>query len=147
VYRIILTAPLFAEPTPASDTDCEEQCIALAHKIEEYLSAVGDAYDNNPEQKSVMLLTVMDLWVSMERCAIKLYGLLRDYDPIFPEDVLDVLQLSRPEDMRRLQIVRSYLHERLTKCGRLTSKLLHRTHHVTGFDLLRLPTFSSGAQS
>lgn len=96
----------------------------LAKKIEEYLTVVGNIYDNNPEQKSIMLLTVMELWMSMEQCAIKLYGILQDYNPVFPANILDVLQLQRLKDMERMQSIRSYLRERLSKCGYLTSKSL-----------------------
>ncbi|TVY94359.1 hypothetical protein LAWI1_G000351 [Lachnellula willkommii] len=100
-----------AEPTPTSEADCEERCISLAENIEDYLVAVGNAYDGNPEQKSTMLLTIMELWVSMEKCAIKLFVLLRDFDPVFPTEILDVLHISSPKDMRRLQNIRSYLKD------------------------------------
>ncbi|TVY49278.1 hypothetical protein LOCC1_G002062 [Lachnellula occidentalis] len=110
-----------AEPTPTTEADCQDRCISLADYIEEYLIAVGNAYDGNPEQKSMMLLTIMELWVSMEKCAIQLFVLLRDFNPVFPTELLDVLQVSSPKDMRRLQSIRSYLKHRHASCsGRLT---------------------------
>jgi hypothetical protein len=95
---------------PALATDlCEQRCIELATEIENYLSTVGDAYDNNPEQKSVMLITVMELWVAMDACAAKMFSLLKDYNPGFPSDILDDLQIARLKDIHRLHKVREYL--------------------------------------
>ncbi|TVY40663.1 hypothetical protein LSUB1_G002307 [Lachnellula subtilissima] len=65
-----------------------------------------------------MLLTIMELWVSMERCAIQLFVLLRDFNPVFPPEILDVLHISSPKVMRRLQDIRSYLKDRHASCSR-----------------------------
>lgn len=45
--------------TPGSSLD--QECIKLAQKIDTYLVAVATVYDHNPEQKSVILLTIMKL--------------------------------------------------------------------------------------
>jgi hypothetical protein len=81
----------------------DQQCIELAQKIDTYLDAVAGVYDHNPEQKSVMLLTVMELWVSMDQCAVRSFSLLNDYNPAFLPDILDVLQLLSLRDMCCLQ--------------------------------------------
>lgn len=39
--------------------DIENECMDLAGNITKYLSHVGDAYDDNSSEKSMMLLTVM----------------------------------------------------------------------------------------
>ena len=102
--------------TRNSTNDDEKVCTELATRIDEYLCAVADGYDTNPEQKSSMLLTVMELWVSMDWRATKLFGLLKDYDPGFPPEILDVLQLPRLKDMRRLQEIQLYLENRYAEC-------------------------------
>jgi hypothetical protein len=96
-------------PALATDILCGQRCIELAKEIEDYLSTVGDAYDNNPEQKSVMLVTVMELWVAMDTCATKMFSLLKDYNPGIPSDILDDLQIARLKDIRRLHKIREYL--------------------------------------
>lgn len=98
-----------------SEASCEGLCIQLAQKIETYISAVGSSYDSNPEQKSIMLLTVMELWMSMDECATQLFELLKNYDPGFPPKILDVLQLPRIQDMCRLQRIQVYLQDRQKK--------------------------------
>lgn len=104
-------------PAPASKTSCEGRCIELASKIGTYISAVGSSYDANPEQKSIMLLTVMELWMSMDECATELFDLLKDYDSGFPLEMLDILQLPRMQDMYRLQKIQAYLQGRQKICN------------------------------
>jgi Protein of unknown function (DUF3638) len=101
---------------PISTMSHEEYCMMLAGKINTYLSAVGDAYDSNPVQRSIMLLAVMELWVSMDQEATKLFGLLMDYNPGIPPETLEVLQLRHFADMCRLQRIEKYLGDRYTKC-------------------------------
>ena len=102
---------------PASEISYEGRCMDLATRIVTYLSAVAGAYDSNPEQKSIMLLTVMELWMSMDECATKLFGLLKGYNPGFLPEILDVLQLPCFQDMCRLQKIQAYLHNRHMACN------------------------------
>lgn len=104
-------------PVPVSNISCEGRCIELARKIDTYITAVGSSYDSNPEQKSTMLLTVMELWMSMDECATRLLDLLNDYDPGFPPEMLDILQLPRFQDMCRLQRIQAYLQDRQKTCN------------------------------
>lgn len=114
--EIEIRDPCLDMPAVAMDILCKERCIELARMIENYLSKVGDAYDNNPEQKSAMLITVMELWVAMDACAAQMFSLLKDYNPGIPSDVLDVLQIARLKDMRRLHKIRDYLQGRHAAC-------------------------------
>jgi hypothetical protein len=103
-------------PTPDSGSSCEQRCVSLSQEIGEYLNNTAGSYESNPEQQSIMILTVMELWMSMDQCATKLYTLLMDYHPGFPPDILDVLQLPRFRDMCRLKNIRDYLQHRHAKC-------------------------------
>lgn len=94
----------------------EETCLMeLAAKFDKYLDAVAGAYDSNPEQKSIMILTVVELWMLIDRCATKLFRLLLDYNPGILPGILDVLQLPRMTDMYRLNEIQRYLSDRSTK--------------------------------
>jgi hypothetical protein len=120
VNRYTLLAQLEAkiENTLTSTTAIrhDDQCSSLASTISEYLNTVGNAYDNNPGQKSTMLLTVMESWMAIDTCATKMFGLLKDYHPGFFPEMLDVLQLESRIDMCRLQKIRTYLHRRVADC-------------------------------
>jgi hypothetical protein len=107
---------------PTSTLSCEALCSELAHSMKTYIEQVAGAYDKNPEQKSIMLLTLMEMWMSMDKCAIKTFPLLQDYDPGFPLEILDTLQLSYLSDMKRLQTLRLYLRHRHaeSKSSRMT---------------------------
>ncbi|TAQ88566.1 hypothetical protein B7494_g3109 [Chlorociboria aeruginascens] len=95
-----------------SNVDYEGKCLGFAEKINEYLATASDVYEFNPEQKSVMILTIMELWMSMDICMTSMVGLLKDYNPAFPSDILDVLQVTRLSEMKRLHKIEVYLQER-----------------------------------
>jgi len=101
----------------AAGVSCDTQCIELAQRIETYLGTVSNAYNLNAEQKSIMLLTVMELWTSMDKCATEVVGLLQDYNPGLSPEMLDVLHLPRLQDMIRLQKIQAYLQKRYTTCN------------------------------
>ncbi|KAI9772801.1 MAG: hypothetical protein M1839_002302 [Geoglossum umbratile] len=102
---------------PSSMTKCEKCCVTLAKRIESYLETVGDSYDSSPEQMSIFILDLFDLWVFMDKCAMKNFPLLKDYHPGFHPQLLDVLQLPELQDMCRLQRIQAYLQVRSTQCG------------------------------
>lgn len=93
-------------------TPSDIQCLRLAEKINRYQDAAVVSYAKNPEQSSTMLLTIFELWVTIDEFCIKLVPLVKDYAPGLEVDLLSVLQLPRLEDMRRLQKVEGYLVQR-----------------------------------
>ena len=101
---------------PQSEADCEARCRELAKSITGLFAAVGSAYDANPEQMSIFILSLFDLWVQMDRCAVKACPLLRGYHPVFSPELLDVLHLPTLSDMRRLRDIQNYLQDRCRSC-------------------------------
>ena len=87
-------------------------CEALADSITGYLEKFLKTCGMNPELKSTMILDIMDLWTSMDRCATQAFPLLLDYDPGITAAILDVLLLMHYKDFSRLQRIQSYLHNR-----------------------------------
>jgi Protein of unknown function (DUF3638)/Protein of unknown function (DUF3645) len=92
----------------------QETCLDLAHRINNYLDAVGSSYNNNPEQKSVMILTVMRLWVLIDLNVTKAFPLLMSYNPGIPPDALDVLHVPHHIDMIHLHSIQAHLQRRRT---------------------------------
>ena len=101
---------------PEAVADCEDRCIQLAKSIVDVFTMVGDAYDSNPEQMSIFILNLFDLWVQMDGCAIRACPLLRDYAPVFNPELLDVLHLPTLSSMQRLQDIQSHLQSRCGNC-------------------------------
>ncbi|PQE19818.1 p-loop containing nucleoside triphosphate hydrolase protein [Rutstroemia sp. NJR-2017a WRK4] len=98
--------------TPKSATDCQNRCIDLAKSIDNLFNTTGNFYDAIPEQTSIFILNLFELWVRMDECAVKACPLLLDYAPAFASKLLDVLQLPTLSYMQRLQRIQLHLSKR-----------------------------------
>lgn len=83
--------------------------------IKDYLPHSA-AYENIPELKSTMILSVMDLWVTMDKAACSLYPILKEFHPIFRPEMIDILLLPTVDEMKRLQRIQVYLKDRIASC-------------------------------
>ncbi|EGR48358.1 uncharacterized protein TRIREDRAFT_62633 [Trichoderma reesei QM6a] len=97
---------------PTSEREAKEFCQTLARDIHNVFSQVGSLYDGDPLQQSIKILTIFELWVRMDECAIGVCPLLRGYCPIFTPELLDALQLPTLAGMSRLQTVQLYIATR-----------------------------------
>lgn len=93
--------------------DPESNCLMLQALIENYMDQVGNQYNDNVEQRSLMLLSIMQAWMEMDRAACIEYPLLRDYRPLFSSHILEVLHLPVLVDMIRARRIEEYLHHRI----------------------------------
>ncbi|RYP66813.1 hypothetical protein DL771_007611 [Monosporascus sp. 5C6A] len=119
--RMETTIKKSRQSAPNTVKDCQARCLELANSITDLFTVVGSAYDSNPEQMSIFILNLFELWVQMDECAIRACPLLQDYHPIFSGGLLDVLQLPTLSDMQRLQRIQNYLRERCANC-----RLIHK---------------------
>ncbi|KAK0198062.1 hypothetical protein F5146DRAFT_1018044 [Armillaria mellea] len=78
----------------------------------EYKTAAEAVYLSNAEDESIMLLTIMDLWVALDRVAVAQYPLLQDYSPEVPADLLIPLLLRRSKPLNRLVLITQYIRKR-----------------------------------
>ncbi|KAK4547804.1 hypothetical protein LTR86_011344, partial [Recurvomyces mirabilis] len=78
----------------------------------EYQRLASQLYDGNPEAKSVMLLTIYEIWVACDTIGLGSCSLLADYDPEIPESVLQNLLLRFRDQMEQLQRVEAHLSNR-----------------------------------
>ncbi|CAI7604411.1 unnamed protein product [Penicillium viridicatum] len=124
-------AKLEAEKQRCSTTVCvtlsrsvtvvEERCreltniLNLASQIDHYLNTAGDCYRSDPEQMSVFILTVFQLWMRMDLCANIAYPFLRDFHRLFEPELFDVLLLSHLKHLECLQTLQTYLHGRCAR--------------------------------
>ena len=90
---------------------------SLTRKYHGYASAV---YAGNPESMSVMVLTIMELWVACDRSAVRTCPLLVDYEAAIPEQLLQSLLLPTARLMVRLSRIEAYVRTR-----RQAAKYLH----------------------
>jgi hypothetical protein len=104
-------------PPSPSTASYQARCVEQAKTMSHLFTAVGGAYDSNPEQISTFILNLFGLWVRMDECAVKACPLLLDYHPVFSPELLDVLHLPTLSDMQRLQDIQKYLLGRCRGCG------------------------------
>jgi hypothetical protein len=84
----------------------------IASCIEQYLSGAKDLYGTNAEDNSIMILTILDLWVAMDMFAIQLCPLLKQYSPEVPARFLHSLLLHRSDSLKRALFIEEYLCRR-----------------------------------
>lgn len=90
----------------------ESASSTLSICIEEYAKAAMITYSSSPEDKSIMILTLMTLWVAMDQVTVAQCPLLRDYSPEIPVDLFQPLLLRRQWSIERLLNIQHYLRER-----------------------------------
>ncbi|KAJ6065904.1 hypothetical protein N7444_001557 [Penicillium canescens] len=90
----------------------ETACGKLGQLIARYHQVASSSYKDNPEAVSVMLLTLLELWVACDKSAIQLYGDLGKYDACIPVGCFQSLLLPLKSQMARLACAEKYLSER-----------------------------------
>ncbi|KAJ2996092.1 hypothetical protein NUW58_g1080 [Xylaria curta] len=89
-----------------------EACRDLRMVIESYHQCAVTQYPHNPEATSTMLLTIMRLWVTLDKLAIGHCHLLAEYHPGFPVEIFHKLILPEKGQMKRLRSIEQYLTHR-----------------------------------
>ncbi|RDW72793.1 hypothetical protein BP6252_06700 [Coleophoma cylindrospora] len=96
----------------------ENTCVALKDLIKAYHHEARAMYVGNPEALSLMVLTVMDLWVACDKAACRLYRSLKQYDHGIAPSLLWSLLLPLKSQLNRVSNVESYLHSRATQINK-----------------------------
>ena len=87
-------------------------CSKLGQLIKNYHSVAFPSYSDNPEATSVMVLTILEVWIACDVSAIFIHASLGDYDPGIPQDLLQCLSLPFKSQMERLLRAEDYLIRR-----------------------------------
>ncbi|PLB53474.1 hypothetical protein P170DRAFT_473334 [Aspergillus steynii IBT 23096] len=90
----------------------ENTCGRLADLMTAYHKAASSQYSKNPEALSVIVLTLLELWIACDKSAIYFHPLLREYDPFVPRDIFQSLLLPFQSQMDRLSRAEEYLKQR-----------------------------------
>ncbi|KAL8995006.1 MAG: hypothetical protein Q9169_005182 [Polycauliona sp. 2 TL-2023] len=87
-------------------------CTSILRSAEVYKRLALAPYNESPEQLSVMLLTLGDLWYAMDSIAGKVMPLLHVYSPHLSAEVFDMLLLPKKSQMGRLHALQSHIGAR-----------------------------------
>ncbi|KAK0630434.1 hypothetical protein B0T17DRAFT_589950 [Bombardia bombarda] len=96
----------------ATKTKLQDTLGKLDQIICEYYSEAHAAYAGNPEALSTMFLTIMSLWIAVDRVAGSMTPLLLEYDPELSPAMLYDLLLPTEAQMSRLCNIEKYFHNR-----------------------------------
>ena len=105
----------------AASTNNDKSLDVIASCIEQYFSGAKDLYEDNPEDNSIMILTIMDLWVALDRVVIQACPLLKQYSPEIPSNFLHCLLLHRSATLKRALHIEEYLCQRHKEALEATS--------------------------
>lgn len=108
-------------------------CGQLGNLIRHYFSCASQHYSGNPEGISLMLLTILELWIACDESGTHRYPLLAKYDPGVPSDFLQSLLLPLKEQMERLRLIEDYLLRRKSSACLPTSGLFQAPDSTDSF--------------
>ncbi|KZF24028.1 hypothetical protein L228DRAFT_218359 [Xylona heveae TC161] len=92
--------------THLNDSDT---CSLIKGTLEAYHAVAIQLYGDMPEGLSVMILTILELWVACDKSAVATYPMLAEYDPEVSSEVCGSLLLRFHKDMKRLSTVEQYI--------------------------------------
>ena len=95
-----------------NEIHASEDCQSLKSLINTYKDASIQEYRSNPENLSVMLLTILELWCSLDIIAVGLFPPLEQYSPEIPINIIRPLLLPRREQLVRAHQIETYLGKR-----------------------------------
>jgi len=90
----------------------KEACGELFSVMRSYHQVASQHYSENPESLSIMLLTILEMWVACDKLACRHSSLLSDYDPEIPYQLLQSLNLPFKDQMERLGQVETHVKAR-----------------------------------
>ena len=90
----------------------ELACIQLYSCLLQYVSSAMSQYRHDVADKSMMILTSMDIWRAVDQMATSTYPVLLDYDLDLPESIIETLLLPKQEHLLQARGIQMYLRSR-----------------------------------
>jgi hypothetical protein len=90
----------------------EATCDKLYKLMRTYHDAALKEYSKDPEAMSIMILTILELWIACDKAVIANHPMLADYDPCIPSDVFQSLLIPFRSQMIRLARAEEYISNR-----------------------------------
>ncbi|KAG2040979.1 hypothetical protein BDR03DRAFT_1007740 [Suillus americanus] len=89
-------------------------CTAIQARGKDYSTRAQSSYSGNPENISIMLLTLFELWVALDKLVVNSIPLLIEYSPEVPVAIFDRLLLQKAAAIERLRVLQQYVAGRHT---------------------------------
>ncbi|KAF8259222.1 hypothetical protein EI94DRAFT_1813682 [Lactarius quietus] len=95
----------------------------IASCVDQYFSSARKIYGADPEDNSVMILTILDLWKALDTLALRRCPLMEYYSPEIRGDFLHPLLLHRSGSLRRAKLIEEYILQRHEKASNATPSI------------------------
>ncbi|KAG8742150.1 hypothetical protein FRC10_001958 [Ceratobasidium sp. 414] len=103
--------------------------------LEQYTLAALPFYTQDAADRSIMILTIMALWVALDRLATAQHPLLLDYSPEIPENILDVLLLRSSQHLEQARNIQLYLRRRYADSKAARYSVFAETNTASSFSV------------
>ncbi|KAH8724529.1 hypothetical protein GQ44DRAFT_827220 [Phaeosphaeriaceae sp. PMI808] len=111
-------------------------CKRLRQLLEEYYRRANSTYSaltNIPGSLSTMYLTILELWIACDKCACKMYPLLREFDPEVELSSFRSLSIPFKRQLERLSTAEDYVQSRQTNARAGAPSLYRDFGHSASF--------------
>ncbi|KAF8597292.1 hypothetical protein BDV93DRAFT_596925, partial [Ceratobasidium sp. AG-I] len=110
-------------------------CAIVASCLDQYILAAPSYYTIDAADKSIMVLTIMMLWVSLDRLATSQCPLLIDYSPEIPRTAVEPLLLHIAPHIEHARLVQQHISNRYAtgKGSVFTDEVTHTSFSVRYF--------------
>lgn len=109
----------------------KSSCQKLGTCLEQYISSATTHYSSSPEDQSLMILTIMELWVALDTVAVIHCPLLSSYPPDIPISILHPLLLRKAKSIERAAGIELYLRRRYSNTSVETSVFSDQLEQTT----------------
>ncbi|KAB5592331.1 kinase-(PK-like) protein [Ceratobasidium theobromae] len=94
--------------------NASEGCKTMFSCFQQYLKAASSYYTVDIADQSIMILTLMQLWMAIDELATSASGcpLLLDFSPEIPENILDSLLLRTSQHIEHARAIQEHIRKR-----------------------------------
>lgn len=110
-----------SEWTSSNLQSASDASITIFSCFHQYLTAAQSHYTADVADQSIMILTLMKLWVAIDELATYQCPLLRNFSPELPKDMLDSLLLHTSQHIEQARAVQQYLCARHNRSSAATN--------------------------
>ncbi|KAJ5380694.1 uncharacterized protein N7496_003122 [Penicillium cataractarum] len=89
-----------------------QACYEVEKLAEQYFTIAAPRYADNPPARSLMMLTILELWVAVDKMGNLICPLVKDFPPEIPANFLDPLLLPKWSQMQRAERFFDYIRRR-----------------------------------
>ncbi|CAE6503446.1 unnamed protein product [Rhizoctonia solani] len=98
--------------TIATQQDKTKFCKVMSSCFRQYLNAAQTYYTADAADKSIMVLTLVRIWMAIDTLATDDCPLLKKFSPALPEDILDPLLIRTTQHIEQARVVQQYIRRR-----------------------------------